>query len=102
MTTNIENCLAYQKCVGEKDLQMKSEEERNQENFVSYVEDYYELNQKYKKNGISQIHHDFNKQKFNHQTSYREDSLKITLSKHINGLASTITCNYGRNKQDKI
>ena len=50
---------------------------------------------------MRQLHHDLNKQKSNLQTSYHEDSFRMNFSDHSNGLASTITCNFGSNKQDK-
>ena len=40
---------------------MKLEGERDQANFISYVETYYNLTLTYENIGIKQIHHDFNK-----------------------------------------
>ena len=37
---------------------MKLEEERYQENFISYVEDYYEITPTYQQQGIGKIHHE--------------------------------------------
>ena len=81
---------------------MKLEEERDQENFISYVEAYYEPTPTYEHKGIRQLHHDFNKQKSNRQITSHEDSFRTTFSEHSNGIDSTILCNCGRNKQDKF
>ena len=69
---------------------MKLEEERDQENFISYVEAYCELTPTCEQKGIRQLHHDFNKKKSNRQTNYDEDYFSMTLSEHSNGLASAI------------
>ena len=39
---------------------MKLEEERFQENLISYVKNYYDLNPMNEKKGIRQMHHDSN------------------------------------------
>ena len=93
--------LVCQKCAQEKALHIKLEEERDQENFISYVEAYYELTPRYEKKGIRQIHHDFNKNKSNHQTTSHEYYFSTTFSEHSNGLYSIIVFNCDRNKQDK-
>ena len=67
----------------------------------SYFEAYYELTPTYEQKGISQLHHDFNKQKSNCQTSSHEYSFSTTFSENSNGLASTTVWNFGRNKQEK-
>ena len=43
LTTNMEKFLVCQQCAHEKVLQMKLEEARYQENFISYIEAYYYL-----------------------------------------------------------
>ena len=53
------------------------------------------------KKGISQIHHDFNKQTSNRQTSSHADYFGMTFSDHSNGLAYNILWNGGGNKQEK-
>ena len=80
---------------------MRLGEEIDHENFICYVEDYYETNFIYEQKGIKQLYHDFNKKIYKHQTGSHEDSLKMAFSENINGLAFTITYNSGRNKQDK-
>ena len=80
---------------------MKLEEERDQENFISFVETYYELTPANEKKGVRQLHHDFNKQKSNRQIISREYSFRMTFSENRNGLGSTIVCSSGRNKQGK-
>ena len=67
---------------------MKSEQERYQEIFISYFEAYYELAPTYKQKGVGKLHHDFNKQKSNHQTSFHSDYFSMTLSEHSNDVAS--------------
>ena len=49
---------------------MKLEEEKYQETFISYVEAYYKVDPTYEQKGIRQLHHDYNKQKSDHQTSF--------------------------------
>ena len=78
------------------------EEEREQKNFISFVEDYCDLNPTYEQKGIRKLHHDFNTQKYNRQTSSHEDYFSMTFYDHINGLVSTSVYNCRRNKQDKI
>ena len=60
LTTDIEILLVFRQCVQEKALQMKSEEERDQENMISYVEAYYRVTPMHKHKGIMQLRHDFN------------------------------------------
>ena len=74
---------------------MKPEEEIYQENLISYVDNYYYLTLTNEKKGIRQLHHDFNKQKSNLQTSSHKYSFIITLSENSNGLASTIFLQLG-------
>ena len=69
---------------------MKLVDKRFQDNFISYVDTYYDLNPTNEKKGIRQIHHNFNKQKSNRQKSSHEDYFSMTFSDHSNGLASTI------------
>ena len=70
---------------------MKLEEERDQEKLISDVEAYYELTLMYGQKGISQLYHEFNKQKYNRQTSSHEYYFSTTFSENSNGLASIIT-----------
>ena len=52
LTTNVEKVLVFRKCSYEKALQMKLEEEIYQENFINYVETYYDLTQNNESKGI--------------------------------------------------
>ena len=51
--------------------------------------------------GVREIHEDFNTQTYNRQTTSHQDSLCMSISDHINGLASTIEFNCNNKKQDK-
>ena len=81
-----------QKFEQEKALQIKLEEEIYQENFISYIEAYYELTLTYEQEGIRKLHHDLKNEKSNRQTSYHKDYFSMNFSEHINGIASAITC----------
>ena len=81
---------------------MKLEEEIGQENFIPYVESYYDLTPTYEQKGIRKIHHDLNKQNSNRKTSYHEDYFRMTFSQNSNGLSSAIMFNCVRNKQENI
>ena len=59
-TTYIEKYLVCQQCAYENSLQMILEEERYQENFISYVDNSYDLPPTDGKQGIRKLHHDFN------------------------------------------
>ena len=69
---------------------MKLEEERCQENFISYVKNYYDLTLMNENKGIEKIHHDSNKQKTNQQKRSHEYYFSMTFSEHINDLTSGI------------
>ena len=47
-------------CAQERDLQIKLEEERDQENFVDCVEAYFRLTPSDEQKGIRKLHEDFN------------------------------------------
>ena len=83
-------------CAQERELQIKLDEERYVENFIDYVEDYFQLTSSDEQKGIRELHEDFNKQTYNRQTTSHHDSLCISISEHINGLASTIDFNCNR------
>ena len=51
--------------------------------------------------GVRVFHGDFNKQTYNRQTNSHEDPLCMSISNHINGLASTIEFKCNKKKQDK-
>ena len=59
---------------------MKVEEERYQENFVSFVETYSDQTRMNEKKRIRQLLLDFNKQTYNRQTSSHEYSFIINFS----------------------
>ena len=79
---------------------MKVEEEREQEKFIYYIEDYYELSLAYQQKGIRELDHDFNNKKPKCKTNSDVTSFGITISEHSKGLASTMICTYSRNKQE--
>ena len=73
LITNIYNVLVCKECAQERDLQIKLEEERDQENSVDYVEAYFQLTPSDKQKGIRELHQDFKKQTYNHQTTSHQD-----------------------------
>ena len=101
LATNVQNFFLCQKCAKDKALRMKLEEERYQENFIYYVDTSYDLTPINERKVIRQLHHDFNEQTSNRQTSSQENSFRTTFSEHNNDLGSTIVCNFSRNKEDK-
>ena len=82
-----------------KSLQMRIEEEIYQENFIYYVEAYYNLSPTDQRMVIREIHYYFNKQKSQPQTTYQKNYFRITFYDNINGISSTITFTCSRNKQ---
>ena len=60
------------------------------ENFIDYVEAYLQLKPQDEQKGGRELHQNFNKQTYNHQTTSNHDSLCMSISEHSNGLASTI------------
>ena len=99
--TNIYNFLVCKECAQERELQIKLEEERDVENFIDYVEAYFQLTPPDEKKGVRGIYEDFNKQTYNRQTTSNQDSFCMSISEHKNGLASTIYFKCNRKKQDK-
>ena len=77
------------------DLQIKLEEERDVENFIGYVEDFFRLTSSDEQKGIRELHQDFKKQTSHSQTTYHQDSFCMSISEHSNVLASAIAfkCN---------
>ena len=90
LTTNIEKLLVCQQCEQDNALQMKLEEGKYQEKFISYIETYYYLTTTNEKKVISQPCHNFNKQTSNRQRSSHEDYFSMNFSEHSNCLASAI------------
>ena len=88
-------------CAQERELQIKLEEERDQKNFVDYVEAYFQLTPPDKQKGVRELYEDFKKKTYNRQTTSHQDSFCMSISEHSNGLASTIECRWDKKKQDK-
>ena len=63
MITNIDKILVCKEFSQERDLHIKLEEERYQENSVDYVEAYFQITPSDEQKGIRELHQDFNKQK---------------------------------------
>ena len=59
--TNIAKFLVCKECAQERDLRMKLEERIEQENFVAYAEDYFQLTPSDEQEGIRELHQDFKK-----------------------------------------
>ena len=72
------------------ELQIKLEGERDVENFIDYVEAYFQLTLPDEQKGLMELYEDFNKQTYNRQTTSHQDSFCMSISEHSNGLASTI------------
>ena len=79
----------------------KLEEERDVENFIDYVEAYFQLTPSDEQNGVRELNQYFNTQTYKHQTNSHHDSFCMSVSNHSNGLASTIYFKCNREKQDK-
>ena len=56
-------------CVQERALQITLEEERDVENFIDYVEAYFQIPPSDEKNGVRELNEDFKKQTYNRQTT---------------------------------
>ena len=93
--------MVCKECAQEMELQIKLEEEREVGNFTDYVEAYFKLTTSYEQKGVRELHHDFNKQTYNRQTTSHQDSFLMSISNHINDLAPTIDFKFNRKKQDK-
>ena len=93
--------MVCKECAQERELQIKLEKERDVENFIDYVEAYFQLTPPDKQKGVRELHEDFNKQTYNRQTTSHEDSFCMSISEHIDGLASTIEfkCNKKKTRQ---
>ena len=71
--TNIDKFLVCKECAQERELQIKLEEERDVENFIDYVEAYFQLTPTYKQKGLRELYEDFKKQTYNRQTTSHQD-----------------------------
>ena len=89
LITNIDNFLVCKKCAQERELQIKLEEEQGVENFIDYIEAYFQLTPTDEQKGVRELHEDFKKQTYNRLQTYHQDSLFMSISEHRNGLAST-------------
>ena len=99
LITNIDNVLICKECVQERDLLIKLEEKRDVENFVDYVEDYFQLTSSDEQKVIRELYEDFKKQTYNLQITSHQDLFCVSISDHNNGLASTIEFKCNRKKQ---
>ena len=82
-------------CTGEG-LQIKLEEERDVEKFIDYAEDYFQLTPPDKQKVVREFYEYFKKKTSHRQTTSHHDSLCMSTSEHITGLASTIECKYDK------
>ena len=98
LITNIDIVLVWKECAQERYLQIKLEEERDQKNFVDYVEAYFQLTPPDEQKGVRELHEDFNTQTYNRQTTSHQDSFCMSISEHSNGLDSTIEFNCNKQK----
>ena len=71
LRTNTEKILLCKECAKERDLQIKSEEGEEQENFIAYIEAYFQLTPSDEQKGIRELYQDFKKQTYNRQTTSR-------------------------------
>ena len=80
MITNIDNVLVCKECAQDREQQIKLEDERDVENFIDYVEAYFQLTPPDEQKGVRELHEDFNKQTYNYQTNSHQDSLCMSIS----------------------
>ena len=71
--TNMDTFLVCRECAQERELQIKLEEERDIENFIGYVEAYFQLTPPDEQKGVRELHEDFNKQTYYRQTTSHVD-----------------------------
>ena len=74
LITNIDIFLVCKECAQEREHQIKLEQERYVENFIGYVEAYFQLTPPDEQKVVREIYEDFNKQTYNHQTTSNQDS----------------------------
>ena len=80
--TNIDKILLCKECTQERELQIKLEEERDVENFIDYVEPYFQLTSPYKQKGVRELYDDFKKQGYKRQTTSHKDLFFMLISEH--------------------
>ena len=78
------------------------EKEKDQENFIYYVEDKYQLSPIYQQKWIRQLNHDFKRKNPNAETKIHEAYFNMTFYDNSDVLESTTTCTYSSNKQVKF
>ena len=101
LITNIDKVLVCKECSQEKELQIKLEEERDVEKIIDCAKAYFQLTPPDEQKVVKELYEDFNKQTYNCQTTSHQDSFCVSISKHSNGIASTIECKCDKKKQDK-
>ena len=69
--------------------------------FIDYAEDYFQLTPPDKQKGVRELYEDFKKKTSHRQTTSHRDSFCMSISKHSNGLATTLECKCDKKKQDK-
>ena len=74
LITNMDIFLVCKECAQEREIQIKLEEEPDVENFIDYVEAYFQITPPDEQKGVRELHEDFNKQTYNRQTTSRVDS----------------------------
>ena len=84
----------------ERNLQIKLEEKRDVEKFVDYVEAYFQLTPSDEQKGIRELHEDFKKQTYNRQTTSHQVLFCMSITKHSNGIASTIEFKSNRKNKE--
>ena len=90
LITNINTFLVCKECAQERELQIKLEEERDVENFVDYVEAYFQLTPSDEQKEVQELHESSKKQTYNRPKTSHQDSFCMSISEHISCLASTI------------
>ena len=93
--------MVCKECAQERELQIKLEEERDVEKFIDCVDNYFQLTPPDEQKVVRELYEDFNKQTYNRQTTYHQDSLCMSISEHSNGLDSTIEFKCNKKKQYK-
>ena len=97
----MDNFLVCKELSKERALQINLEENLYVENFIDYVEGYFQLKPPDEQKRVREIYDDFNKQGYNRQTTSHQDSFSMCISEHSNGLASAIECKCDKKKQGK-
>ena len=69
--TNMDKFLVCKECAQERELQIKLEEEQDVENFINYVQAYFQLTPPDEQKVVRELYEDFNKQTYNHHFPLR-------------------------------